>query len=125
MNSVNTDVFDRLMAQLHQRAQTMPEGSYTTHLIRGGNAKMGSKIMEEADEVVRAADEAGDAGRSHLIYEACDLMYHLWVLLASKGIDVDDLRNELARREGTSGIVEKAQRSTSSAKDAREGEQGE
>ena len=86
---------------------------------------MGSKIMEEADEVVRAADEAGDAGRSHLIYEACDLMYHLWVLLASKGIDVDDLRNELARREGTSGIVEKAQRSTSSAKDAREGEQGE
>jgi phosphoribosyl-ATP pyrophosphohydrolase len=117
------DVFERLMAQIHQRARSLPENSYTTRLIQGGTAKMGAKIREEAEEVIQAADEClaepesarslGDKagqGRSHLVYEACDLIYHLWVLLGSHGIQVDQLRAELERREGLSGLEEKRRR---------------
>ena len=98
------------MAQIHLRAQSMPEGSYTTKLIRGGPAKMGAKILEEALETTLAAGESGEEGRSHLVYEACDVIYHLWVLLGSQGIQVSELRNELARREGVSGLEEKSRR---------------
>ena len=108
------DALKRLMDQIHQRAQDMPEGSYTTRLIQGGVAKMGAKITEEAREVVEAAAEEGEAGRKHLVYESCDLIYHLWVLLGSRGITIDELQSELARREGTSGLVEKQNRSASS-----------
>ncbi|MFN7731688.1 MAG: phosphoribosyl-ATP diphosphatase [Pirellula sp.] len=104
------DILDRLMAQLHTRAKELPEGSYTTKLIRGGIPKMAEKILEEAAEVIEAAGEPGEAGREHTVREACDLIYHLWVLLASQGIDVDALRRELLRREGVSGLQEKANR---------------
>lgn len=107
-------VLHRLMEQIHQRVREMPENSYTTRLIQGGVPKMGSKITEEAREVVEAAAEEGDAGRKHLVYEACDLIYHLWVLLGSRGITVTELESELARREGTSGLVEKQNRTTPS-----------
>lgn len=106
-----SDVLDRLMLQIHQRSQSLPEGSYTTKLIRGGVEAMGKKILEEAEEVVESAKEPGESGRSHLVYEACDLIYHLWVLLGSRQIHMDELRTELARREGTSGIAEKEARS--------------
>jgi len=112
-NTNNDDVFDRLMAEIHRRAVEMPAGSYTTKLIQGGVERMGGKVTEEAAEVVAAAadlerDPTLDTG--HLIYEACDVIYHLWVLLGSRGIQVDQLRHELARREGTSGLEEKRQR---------------
>ncbi len=96
----SADVFDRLMAQIHERAQSLPEGSYTTKLIRGGTSKMGAKILEEVLETTLAADEPGETGRQHLVYEAGDVIYHLWVLLGSRGITVDEIRGELARREG-------------------------
>lgn len=102
------------MAEIHQRAKDMPAGSYTTKLIEGGVAKMGAKIVEEAAEVVEAAEQVerdSSQSHSHLIYEACDLIYHLWVLLGSRGITLEQLRSELARREGTSGLEEKRQRS--------------
>ena len=111
---MSSDIFDRLMEQLHQRARELPEGSYTTKLIRGGIPKMGSKILEEALEVIESARETGDEGREHMVREACDVLYHLWVLLATKEIHVDDLRRELQRREGTSGIVEKQNREAKS-----------
>ncbi|MEZ6137971.1 MAG: phosphoribosyl-ATP diphosphatase [Pirellulaceae bacterium] len=104
------DVFDRLMGEIHRRAATLPPGSYTTKLIEGGVEKMGAKIMEEAAEIVDAAEKSPSPDNHHLIYEACDLIYHVWVLLGSRGISVDDLRNELSRREGTSGLEEKRQR---------------
>lgn len=107
---MSTDILDRLMAQLHQRAQELPEGSYTTKLIRGGLPKMGGKVVEEVFEVIEAAREDGDAGRTHTIREACDVIYHLWVVLATRQITVDELRAELERREGVSGIVEKQSR---------------
>ncbi|GAB5406346.1 MAG: hypothetical protein Aurels2KO_45770 [Aureliella sp.] len=105
-----SDVFDRLMAEVHQRAREMPEGSYTTKLIEGGVASMGAKITEEAAEVVDAADKSTAPDNDHLVYEACDLIYHLWVLLGSRSVTVDQLRAELERREGTSGLKEKASR---------------
>jgi phosphoribosyl-ATP pyrophosphohydrolase len=104
------DVLDRLMEQLHQRVQSLPEGSYTTKLIRGGIPKIAEKILEEANEVIEAASEPGEAGVEHCVREAADVIYHLWVLLAVKGIDVDRIRNELARREGVSGLDEKRRR---------------
>jgi phosphoribosyl-ATP pyrophosphohydrolase len=102
---MSTDVLDRLMSQLHQRAIDLPEGSYTTKLIRGGLSKMGGKVAEEVFELIDSAREHGQSGR-----EACDVLYHLWVVLATRQITVDELRAELERREGVSGIVEKQNR---------------
>lgn len=122
-----SDIFDRLMNQIHQRAHTLPPGSYTTKLLTGGVPAMGAKIQEEAAEVVEAAAALQTAQtvtgtpvavpalaeRQHLIYEAGDVLYHLWVLLGSFGVTVDELRQELERREGTSGLEEKRRRSES------------
>ncbi len=105
-------MLDRLMEQVHVRARELPADSYTTRLIQGGVAKMGAKITEEAAEIVDAAANSKPPDNQHLIYEACDLIYHVWVLLGSRGITVDDLRQELARREGVSGLVEKQQRTS-------------
>jgi phosphoribosyl-ATP pyrophosphohydrolase len=106
----DSDIFDRLMEQIHLRARTLPENSYTTRLIRGGPLKMGAKILEEVLETTVAAQEPGKDGRAHLVCEACDVIYHLWVLLGSQGIQLSEIRNELARREGVSGLEEKSQR---------------
>ena len=105
-----SDTLDELMAQIHGRVKEMPEGSYTTKLLEGGVPKMGAKIMEEAGEVVEAAEQAAPGDNDHVVYEACDLIYHLWVLLGSRNITVDQLRTELARRFGVSGLEEKASR---------------
>gem|GEM_PF-5482035 len=71
---------------------------------------IGRKIREEAEELIEAADEPDEAGRQHAIYEAGDLIYHAMVLMAWRGIELDEVAAELARREGTSGLVEKASR---------------
>lgn len=104
------DILDRLMSQLHQRVSDLPEGSYTTKLVRGGIPKIAEKILEEAHEVIEAAGEPDEAGKLHTIRESADVLYHLWVLLATRGITVDDIRNELLRREGVSGLEEKRNR---------------
>ena len=111
----NAEVFNRLIEKLGQRAVEMPEGSYTTKLLRGGAEKIGAKVMEEAGEVVEAAGEEGDAGKEHFTYEVGDLLYHLFVLMVWRGISLDDVARELARREGTSGIAEKESRNKSEA----------
>ena len=100
----------RLMATLRERAETRPAGSYTTKLLEGGAEKIGSKITEEAAELIEAASEEGDRGREHFVYEAGDLIYHTLVLLAWRGVDIGEVATELARREGTSGLAEKASR---------------
>lgn len=104
------DILDRLMSQLQQRVSDLPEGSYTTKLVRGGIPKIAEKILEEAHEVIEAAGEPEEAGKLHTIRESADVLYHLWVLLATRGITVDDIRNELLRREGVSGLEEKRNR---------------
>ena len=103
-------VFAKLMAVIEDRKANPPAKSYTTALFQGGVAKIGGKILEEAGEVVEAAGEPGDAGRSHLIYEAADLIYHLFVLLGNRDVKLPEVEAELARRFGLSGVDEKAAR---------------
>lgn len=98
------------MAVIEDRKANPPAKSYTTALFQGGVAKIGGKILEEAGEVVEAAGEPGDAGRSHLIYEAADLIYHLLVLLGHRDVKLPEVEAELARRIGLSGLDEKAAR---------------
>lgn len=106
-------ILARLMAIIEDRKANPPAKSYTTTLFAGGVAKIGEKIIEEAAEVVEAADEPGDAGRTHLISEAADLVYHLFVMLGYRDIKLEEVEAELARRFGLSGLDEKAARGES------------
>lgn len=103
-------VLQRLMSVIEDRKANLPEKSYTTQLFRGGIDKIGAKITEEAREVVEAAGEAGEQGRQHLIHEAGDLIYHLFVMLGHRDVRLDELETELARRFDMSGLDEKASR---------------
>jgi phosphoribosyl-ATP pyrophosphohydrolase len=105
--STAASVIARLMAVIEDRKANPPATSYTTRLFAGGVPKIGAKITEEAAEVVEAAGEPEEAGRQHLIREAGDLLYHLLVMLAHRGVRLDEVEAELARREGVSGITEK------------------
>lgn len=98
------------MAVIEDRKAQPSEKSYTSRLLAGGVDKIGAKITEEAGEVVAAAAEPGEAGRSHTVHEAGDLVYHLFVLLAHREISLSDVEAELARRFGISGLEEKASR---------------
>lgn len=104
---MNNDIFDRLFDVLNDRKNSSPESSYTAKLMSKGTEKINSKITEEAAEVCEAALEKD---RDHLIYEICDLLYHTFVQAVSNDITLDDIRNELNRRFGTSGLEEKVNR---------------
>lgn len=105
-----THVLAQLMQTIEDRQANPSATSYTNKLLAGGVPKIGSKITEEAAEVVEAAGEPGDAGRSHFVYECADLTYHLFVMMAHKGVALNELEAELARRFGISGLAEKASR---------------
>ena len=105
------DILDQLMAVINGRKGGTPDQSYTAKLLAGGSELIGRKITEEAGELVESADESGDSGREHFIYEAADLLYHTLVLLAWRDVSLDDVRSELGRRFGVSGLDEKASRS--------------
>jgi len=83
--------------------------------MEGGAPAIGAKIEEEAAELIEAASENDAAGRAHFVYEAADLLYHTMVLLAWRGVSLEEVAAELGRREGTSGLVEKQQRSDRNA----------
>lgn len=80
---------------IEKRKNEMPEGSYTTTLFRAGVNRMAQKVGEEAVETVIEATNGTD---DRLIYEASDLLYHLIVLLTSKGYRIEDLARELKKR---------------------------
>ncbi|NOY30531.1 MAG: phosphoribosyl-ATP diphosphatase [Planctomycetes bacterium] len=101
---------DQLEQTILARKAALDEKSYTAKLLAGGVEKIGSKITEEAAEVVEAAGEPGEAGRQHTIHEAADLAYHLLVMLAARGVTLQEVEAELARRFGVSGLEEKANR---------------
>lgn len=108
-----TERFDQLLATIIERRGGDPATSYVARLTAKGRAKMAQKLGEEAVEVVIAAMAPdSDAARAGMVGEAADLMFHLAVLLADMGLNFDDVRAELARREGVSGIAEKAKRAT-------------
>lgn len=80
---------------IDQRYKEMPEGSYTTSLFKKGINRMAQKVGEEAVETVIEATNGTEEG---FLYEASDLVYHLIVLLTSKGYRLDDLGMELKKR---------------------------
>ena len=80
---------------IDRRKKEMPEGSYTTSLFNKGINRMAQKVGEEAVETVIEATNGTD---DRLIYEASDLIYHLIVLLTSKGYRIEDLARELKKR---------------------------
>jgi phosphoribosyl-ATP pyrophosphohydrolase len=106
MNTILNQLDSLLQARKHESADT----SYVASLYAKGLDKILKKIGEEAIETVMAAKE-GD--QDHLIYEITDLWFHTLVLLAHQGLSSDDVLNELQRRFGLSGLVEKAGRETS------------
>ncbi len=101
------DILQRLAETLEARKQAAPDSSYVAKLFSKGEDAILKKIGEEAIEVVLAA-KGGD--KAHLVYETADLWFHCMVLLAQYGLNADDVLNELARREGVSGIAEKDSR---------------
>ena len=80
---------------IEKRHEEMPEGSYTTSLFQSGVGRMAQKVGEEAVESVIEAMAGND---ERLIYEASDMIYHLMVLLTSKGLKIEDLAIELQKR---------------------------
>ncbi len=101
---------DQLEETIRSRQANPDEKSYTAKLLAGGVPKIGSKVLEEAGELVEAAGESAEEGRQHTIYEAGDLLYHTLVLLAARGVRLGEVEAELARRFGVSGLEEKAAR---------------
>ena len=130
-NSQNScTILQQLFHVIEQRKREMPPDSYTTTLFQAGIGKITAKISEESQELIDAAmvttqvtDQSDNKTnhpyilmaskeKSHVVYEAADLVYHLFVLLAACDLSLTDVEQELARRFGVSGLVERANRKT-------------
>jgi phosphoribosyl-ATP pyrophosphohydrolase len=101
------DVLARLSELLEQRKAADPSSSYVAKLYAKGMDSILKKVGEEATETVIAA-KGGKA--EEIIYETADLWFHTLVMLSHAGLSAQDVLAELARREGLSGIAEKASR---------------
>ena len=101
------DIIQRLTQELEARKSADPQSSYVAKLYSKGMNAILKKVGEEAAETIIAAK---DGSQEDLIYETADLWFHTMVMLAQAGLSAEDVMNELARREGLSGLVEKASR---------------
>jgi phosphoribosyl-ATP pyrophosphohydrolase len=101
------DILERIAATIEQRKSGDPAQSYVASLFARGDDAMLKKIGEEATETVLAA-KGGD--RLHLVREVADLWFHCMIVLARHGLGPGDVLAEMHRREGISGIDEKASR---------------
>ncbi len=102
-----SDVLDRVAATIAARRGGDPATSYVAALFAKGEDAILKKIGEEATETVMAAK---DGDKLRIVAEVADLWFHCLVLLACHGLGPADVRAEFARREGTSGVAEKASR---------------
>src|SRR5688500_6873645 len=101
----------RIAATLEARKQADPGSSYVAKLFAKGDDAILKKVGEEMTELVMAAKEARHSGdTSDVIYECADLWFHTLVLLAKFDLSPQQVIDELARREGLSGLTEKANR---------------
>mgnify|MGYP001464089417 CR=1 FL=1 len=98
---------DRLAATIAARRGADPASSWTAQLLSKGPEKCAEKFGEEA---IEAIIEAVRGDRARLTAEAADVLYHLLVMLSSRDVTLAEVLDELARREGTSGVAEKAAR---------------
>lgn len=101
------NILHDLAATIEARKGAEPDSSWTAKLLAKGPEKCAEKFGEEAVEAIIEAVK-GDKGK--LTAEAADVLYHLLVMLAARDVALDDVLAELARRQGTSGIAEKASR---------------
>ncbi len=99
-----------LAETIAQRANADPDSSWTAKLLAKGPEKCAEKFGEEA---IEAIIEAIKDNRDGLISESADVLFHLLVMLQSRGVTLDEVLNELARRQGISGIDEKSSRAPS------------
>ena len=112
------DVLYRLSETLAARRNADPESSYTAQLLASGPDSILKKIGEECAELIMAGKEGK---RLKIVWESPDVIYHVLVLLAFSGLGVEDVLQELRRREGISGIDEKKSRG---GKDDKKGKDG-
>ena len=103
-----SDVLSRLARTIEARKGADPTSSWTARLLDAGPAKAAEKFGEEA---VEAVIEAVRGDHERLRAEAADVLYHLLVMLAACDVSLEEVLNELEKREGTSGLDEKASRS--------------
>lgn len=101
--NMSEDILNRLADLLEQRKAADPASSYVAKLYDKGMDSILKKVGEEATEVVIAAK---DGNKEEIIYETADLWFHTLVMLAKADLTPQDVLNELARREGLSGITE-------------------
>ena len=101
------NVLQRLEATLASRKGADPSTSYTAKLFAKGPDSILKKIGEESAELIMAAK---DGKRLYIVRESADLVYHILVLLAFYGMSIEDVSQEMRRREGISGIDEKKSR---------------
>ena len=100
-------VLDRLYVVIDGRKGADPDTSYTARLFSRGRQQIAKKLGEEA---VEAVIEGVRGDRPKLVAESADVLYHLLTLWAASGVEPEAVWSELARREGLSGIAEKARR---------------
>jgi len=103
-------ILHELAATIDERKGADPADSWTAKLLAQGPGRCAEKFGEEAVEAIVAA--AGGS-RAELTAEAADVLYHLLVMLAARDVPLEEVLAELARRQGTSGIEEKAGRGSS------------
>jgi phosphoribosyl-ATP pyrophosphohydrolase len=102
-----SDILDRLGEQLEERKSADPQSSYVAKLYAKGLDSILKKVGEEAAETIIAAK---GGKKEEIVYETADLWFHTLVMLAKVGLKPHDVLDELARREGLSGITEKENR---------------
>ncbi len=107
MTPPHGSILHELAATIEARRGTDPDSSWTAKLLSRGPEKCAEKFGEEA---IEAVIEAVRGDRAALTREAADVLYHLLVMLAAREVVLDDVLAELARRQGTSGLEEKAAR---------------
>jgi phosphoribosyl-ATP pyrophosphohydrolase len=101
------DILQRLAKTLERRKGASPGGSYVAGLYAGGPDAILKKVGEEASETLLAAK---DGDKLQIVKETADLWFHCLVMLSYYGLTADDVLQELQRREGVSGLKEKAGR---------------
>ncbi|WP_416191255.1 phosphoribosyl-ATP diphosphatase [Neisseria sp. CCUG12390] len=104
---MSNNVLSEIQNVIDSRRGQNPEESYVAQLLHKGGDKILKKVIEEAGEVLMASK---DGEKEHIVYETADLWFHSMVLLAHHGLRVEDVVAELARRQGLSGLAEKAAR---------------
>ncbi len=103
------DMLHRLSETLASRRNADPETSYTAQLFASGPDSILKKIAEECAELIMASK---DGRKLNIVWESTDVIYHVLVLLAFYGLSIEDVSQEMRRREGISGIDEKKARGT-------------